>query len=477
MRKMWYCILVLICVLKGGGTVRRKRRIMSGLLALCIALSVLPLSACTAPKLTLDPEELYALPELPERYTALNKQLSAIQESGAEYAAPVSGSNIQPVQMMDLDGDGREEALAFFRQSDGEKPLKIHIFTADDDNSYRQAAVIEGSGLAIYSVDYSDIDGDGRMEIIVGWRVSMDLQALAVYSLEPDGARELMRTNYVKYAVADLNKDGKRELTVLRANQDGEGVADCYVSKNGALTLRSSVLVSMTMAELSQQGRVKSGVLQDGTPALFVTGVEESAWMVTDILTVKNGELVNILLSDVTGVSSEIAPFSSLYPEDINGDGITEVPHPEPIPAWGNVGEDPCRRIDWYTYTSDGTKAAVVSTYHSVEDGWYLRLPDVWKDQILITRTAGTEEVTVTFSYRGDSGEPPQDVLRITKLTGSGREARATRGGRVILRRLPEIIYTAELLDANGSWEYGLTEDEVREAFSLITTEWSAGDS
>ena len=40
---------------------------MSGLLALCIALSVLPLSACTAPKLTLDPEELYALPELPER--------------------------------------------------------------------------------------------------------------------------------------------------------------------------------------------------------------------------------------------------------------------------------------------------------------------------------------------------------------------------------------------------------------------------
>ena len=143
MRKMWYCILVLICVLKGGGTVRRKRRIMSGLLALCIALSVLPLSACTAPKLTLDPEELYALPELPERYTALNKQLSAIQESGAEYAAPVSGSNIQPVQMMDLDGDGREEALAFFRQSDGEKPLKIHIFTADDDNSYRQAAVIE----------------------------------------------------------------------------------------------------------------------------------------------------------------------------------------------------------------------------------------------------------------------------------------------------------------------------------------------
>ena len=121
------------------------RRLTIGLVTLCMALS---LAGCAAPKLTLDPEELYALPELPERYTALNQQLSAIQEGGAEYATPVSGSNIQPVQMMDLDGDGREEALAFFRQSDGEKPLKIYIFTADGD-SYRQVAVIEGSGLAI----------------------------------------------------------------------------------------------------------------------------------------------------------------------------------------------------------------------------------------------------------------------------------------------------------------------------------------
>ena len=87
------------------------RRLTIGLVTLCMALS---LAGCAAPKLTLDPEELYALPELPERYTALNQQLSAIQEGGAEYATPVSGSNIQPVQMMDLDGDGREEALAFF---------------------------------------------------------------------------------------------------------------------------------------------------------------------------------------------------------------------------------------------------------------------------------------------------------------------------------------------------------------------------
>ena len=452
MRKMWYCILVLICVLKGGGTVRRKRRIMSGLLALCIALSVLPLSACTAPKLTLDPEELYALPELPERYTALNKQLSAIQESGAEYAAPVSGSNIQPVQMMDLDGDGREEALAFFRQSDGEKPLKIHIFTADDDNSYRQAAVIEGSGLAIYSVDYSDIDGDGRMEIIVGWRVSMDLQALAVYSLEPDGARELMRTNYVKYAVADLNKDGKRELTVLRANQDGEGVADCYVSKNGALTLRSS------------------------DPALFITGVADGARAITDVLALRGGELTNLVLSAITGVSGEVSRFCSVYPMDINGDGVTEVPRTVTL-----QGEDAdhavSQRVDWISYDASGTASRVLSTYHDVADGWYLQLPEGWPERVWVGRSASPDEIGITFYTDSSREESCVPVLRITALSGSERERLAVRTGRFILGRNDGVIYVGELLKGNQDWKYSVTEDEVRASFSLIGTEWSAGDN
>ncbi len=452
MRKMWYCILVLICVLKGGGTVRRKRRIMSGLLALCIALSVLPLSACTAPKLTLDPEELYALPELPERYTALNKQLSAIQESGAEYAAPVSGSNIQPVQMMDLDGDGREEALAFFRQGDGEKPLKIHIFTADDDNSYRQAAVIEGSGLAIYSVDYSDIDGDGRMEIIVGWRVSMDLQALAVYSLEPDGARELMRTNYVKYAVADLNKDGKRELTVLRANQDGEGVADCYVSKNGVLTLRSSV------------------------PALFITGVADGARAITDVLALRGGELTNLVLSAITGVSGEVSRFCSVYPMDINGDGVTEVPRTVTL-----QGEDAdhaiSQRVDWISYDASGTASRVLSTYHDVADGWYLQLPEGWPERVWVGRSTSPDEIGITFYTDSSREESCVPVLRITALSGSERERLAVRTGRFILGRNDGVIYVGELLKGNQDWKYSVTEDEVRASFSLIGTEWSAGDN
>ena len=154
--------------------------------------------------LALSPQDLYGLPKLPAEYTALDSEINAILAEGAEYAAPTSGRNIQPVQLEDLDGDGQEEAVAFFRNASDEKPLKICIFSADGE-SYRQTALIESSGTSIYSISYSDLNADGHTELIVGWRVTTDLLALVVYTVGNGGAVELLRTNYVRYAVTNLN--------------------------------------------------------------------------------------------------------------------------------------------------------------------------------------------------------------------------------------------------------------------------------
>ena len=123
-----------------------RQQIQRGIRAALGLLLLLSVSSCG---FTFSPEELYSLPQLPAEYTELNNCLNQVLESGAEYAAPVSGSNIQPVQLEDLDGDGAQEAVAFFRNSAEEKPLKIYIFTPRND-TYEQAAVIEGTGTSIY---------------------------------------------------------------------------------------------------------------------------------------------------------------------------------------------------------------------------------------------------------------------------------------------------------------------------------------
>nr|WP_325199834.1 VCBS repeat-containing protein [uncultured Oscillibacter sp.] len=439
-------------------------------LAAALLLS-LSLGGCGGFNIEFNPEELYALPELPAKYTELNARLNAILEDGAEYAAPMSGANIQPVQLTDLDGDGQQEAVAFFRKAEDERPLKIYIFSAKED-SYEQSAVIEGSGASVYSVVYTDLDGDGRTEIIVGWRVNAELQALSVYALAPAGPQELLRSvSYVRYASIDLDGDGLRELVVLHADEEGDGVADCYDWRRGTLAPQSPARISVTMAELSQQGRLTTGTLKGGTPALFVTGVTEQSGAVTDILALRNGELTNIVLSEATGVSGEIAPFYGLYPMDINGDGWTEVPAPA-----SSDGAPPFHRIDWRAFGLDGTAEAAAATYHCVEDGWYLQLPEAWVGRVETERSSVGGDAGVTFYMLNEEGVRGAAILRITALTGTGREVRAARGNRFPLSRQSDVIYTAELPET-PPWDQAMTAEEVREAFSLIAREWIPGDN
>jgi len=286
---------------------------------------------------------------------------------------------------------------------------------------------------------------------------------------------ELMRTNYVRYTLANLDQDQTQEIVVLRAEGETGGIADYYAWQDSGLAPRISARISMTMAELSQQGRVTLGALQEGVPAVFVTGVENSAWTVTDILALRNGELTNIALSDVTGVSGEIAPFRSLYPADINSDGVTEVPCPVMLPGWSADEDSGYYWTDWRGYDADGTAVTVLSTYHDVEDGWYLLLPETWWNQITVLRNVSGDEAAITFFLR--DGEDVLPFMRISAITGSNRNVKAMRSGRFILSRQAETIYTAELLEANADWEFGVTEDEVREAFNLITREWMYGDN
>lgn len=423
-------------------------------------------------------EDLYALPQLPDEYKALSARLSEVLALGAEYAAPQAGANLPPVQMVDLDGDGTDEALAFFRISSEERPLKIYIFRAVDDD-YQQAAVIDGSGTAIHSVRYEDMDGDGVREILVSWRVSAEVQSVAVYSVQGLEPVRLMSASYARYEAADMDGDDDLEMVVLRSD-DAEGglsLADYYDwdSDKSSLQLQSTARLSASVASLQS---TKIGTLQGGETALFVTsrivGKDETSSAITDILLYQRPALTNIVLSEDTGFSTQSARYlnSQIQPvDDITGNGITAVPRPARLPSESRENE--YWKIYWHNFSADGSSGLEAITYHNTPDGWYLVIPPEWDGHFTVRQvnTSATVHATEFYAVRGTAmGEK---LLTIYTFTGTDREVQAGKPGRSILRSGGDTLYVISYADYYTSWPYAVDNDTISESFKAIVKQLS----
>ena len=79
-------------------------------MAVLVASLALALGLCGC-ALETSAENLFTLPEVPVEYTGLSNTLNTYLKSGYEYINPTGGSNMQSLQMIDLDGDGSKEAV------------------------------------------------------------------------------------------------------------------------------------------------------------------------------------------------------------------------------------------------------------------------------------------------------------------------------------------------------------------------------
>ena len=159
-----------------------------GLVLLTAALSVL-LTGC----LFRSTEDLYALPERFPGYEDLTGKRSEIQaglemEYGTtvETAVIYSGDNTSVIQFQDMDGDGSQEtAVISFRIPGAERSLRVYFLTTQGDTErYEISAVVEGDGTGINAIDYVELSGSGKKEVVVSWRTIEGVNQLGVYSLD-----------------------------------------------------------------------------------------------------------------------------------------------------------------------------------------------------------------------------------------------------------------------------------------------------
>ena len=414
-------------------------------------------------------EEMYALPKRSKEFRELQAAIDTAMY-GMTFSSPQSGDNQQTVQMADLNGDGVEEYLVFAKGAT-EKPLQVLIFQQDETGKCRTMATIGFNGQAFEQVEYVEFDDKPGYELVVGIQVSDQvLRSVAVYSFGSGDAELLLLNSYSKMLACNLSGD-RNELMVLRPGEEEteRGMAVLYGYENGQI-VRS---VETELSEhTSQIRRIMTGKLQDGPNAVFVTSSSGENTIVTDIFTVKDGNFTNISYSREADTSVGTLMNYYVYAEDIDSDGILELPGLISMKAVDNWGDNEQKfLLRWYAMDSDGWEIDKMYTYHNYPGGWYVQLDSTWASRVTVEQ----DQRSYQFYVWDESYQTADPLFTLYTFTGNDRDEVAVQDGRFALYRSEGVAYAAQLELAAP--EYGITEKSLTESFHLIRQDWQTGET
>lgn len=425
---------------------------------------VLLFSGCAMNAVT----DYYCLPMRSEEYTNLQSLIQSAMTS-SEYSAPVSGDNQQTVQSADLDGDGIEEYLLFAKDST-DRPLKIYIFSGDG-TKYDLIDTIESTGSAHDRVEYIQMDDKAGYEIVVGRQVSDQVvRSVSVYTMVQGQVEQIMSTGYSEFLTCDLDGNGFSDVFVLRPGESGIGTAALYSIVNGTVERSHEVSMSEPADNIN---RIMFGYLADGVRAVYVaSAVTGSSGIITDVYAVTNGQLSNVTFSNESGTSVQTLRNHYVYADDIDNDGILELPSLISMPTIeGGASSEQRYIIRWYAMTSNGEEVDKMYTFHNFVSGWYVELDSSLIRDLTVEQKGSSYE----FGIWDETDEQVKKLMTIYVLTGQKREEQAITDNRFILYRTESTIYSGRL-DVNSA-NFGMNQDTLISAFHLILQDWKTGET
>lgn len=415
-------------------------------------------------------DQMYVPPRRSESYRNLQAVMDETM-AGLEYCAPTAGENQQTVQMADLDGDGAKEVVVFVKGSD-EHPLKILIFRLED-GEYVPLSVIEATGTAYDQVEYIQLDGQPGLELVVGRQVSDQvMRNLTVYRFSGGKPEQLLTVNYQKFLTLDMDADGLSDLFVLHPGRTDTdvGVVELYSAQDGTVSRSAEVSMSQSVSQLK---RIMTGSLHGGERAVFVASSVDDESIVTDVYALVDGKLTNVSMSNESGTSVKTVRNYYVYAEDIDGDGVLELPSLISMrwPMEGRSLEEREHLIRWYALGADGAEYDKRFTYHNYLQGWYMEV-----DGRQASRLCVIPEDTGRFAFfLWDRNYQNLDKLwTVYVLTGEDRSSVAAEDGRFVLLKTDSVVYAACLEDAGK--RVGISQEKLINSFFLIQSDWKTGE-
>ena len=268
---------------------RRRRWLPAAFCLLCCLL----FSGCT-PGATVD--SLLKPPSLSEEQQQIYLALQDAVGSGITLQYPRAGANLSAFTVVDLDGDGEDEALVFYKKTNlaaVENGLRLSVL---DQVKGKWMSVCDrpADGTEVERIVVSAMGDETQNQIFVGYSgVDQSDKSLTVYRYGDSQVEQLFTAAYTMFDVADLDGDQAQELLVLgKLTENASSSAAMYRLQDGSIKDNGKLDLRTGFTDFSQ---VLYGTLSDGTTGIYIDGATGPSSLQTEILHVQSDTLAYVL--------------------------------------------------------------------------------------------------------------------------------------------------------------------------------------
>ncbi len=362
-----------------------------------------------------DVMNLLAAPRLSRResriITAINDYLGA--EIVLKY--PKTGSNISPVQFVDLNEDGTEEAVVLYDHPASGLYVRMAIMTQAGEE-WQVSYDTEGYGSEVYSIAFENITKTIGPEIAVSYTFADSSEKiLSVYFMENGRFKQEQNLTCQDYAIYDITGDGVKDIILAGINADNHRTQLKIISTRynpGYLTTLAVKQISARNANVTNIDFTRSQLSE--TENIIIDYTDTYHRVYTEAFRFENNTIHPTLAQDV--VQKYWYADYDLNSRDIDGDGYFETPT---IIDDGSGTQSNLKQMEWTCFIMQEP----VRKYYGVceaDSGVFFPLPEEWQNTITLAgnredkswqvQQAGTEEVLVNFHMvTGADTETPQE--------------------------------------------------------------------
>jgi hypothetical protein len=397
---------------------------------------------------------------------------------------PKSGNYRSAIIRTDLTGDGKDDALVFYRQ-DESKPISLAVLSQNGDD-WELLSKKEGEGGEIDRILFGDVNCDGVNEVIVGWTIySSGLNIISAYvmqngtltAIDVKEYSESQGSNipvaYTDMQIYDFDSDGSDEIIASYLNLSEISATakliECHRGVDDAFTMSVTDTVQLDGHVLSYAEAKVAKLTDDRVYGVVLDGYKDNSTMITEYIywNSVNGDLEAPFYNDEEQAVTVSLRSVNITSRDIDSDGVVDIPVTEFLPGYDNTSEAPMYLTLWYNADFGAGGCSFQSKKKNIinlSEGYSVTWQNSWEKKVTC-RLDEKNRTLYFYHYQKDRFAFSDELFRIRVFThDEWKKDRHDPDNTVVLNETDESVCAAIL-----SGNQDLVDRRIIEAaFSLI---------